>query len=75
MNNGGHSILCRHNEYHQILSVLDYLIKEGISNQKTDLEQLLDDLQMNQGENISQGQLDQILSALLSCIPDEIKNR
>lgn len=71
-------ISCKDNEYYQILSIVDNLLKKAIAEGKYPvwgecLEKLKNELEENKGENVTPWQFNMIISILLDFVPSEIK--
>lgn len=74
----GYCIPDRFNEYAQIMSVIYHFMENGSPEVGLYLDpetahQLYNQLKGNKGVNITQEQVDKIISLLLHYIPDEIK--
>jgi hypothetical protein len=72
-------ILCKDNEYYKVLSTINFLLKKAIDEGQypvwgETLEKLKNELEANQGENVTPWQYNMIITILLDFVPEEIKN-
>lgn len=71
-------IWARHNEYHEVMSIINYILENDSSIEIAHLDaeiikRLRDELEDNEGKNVTSWQYNMIISILLNFVPGEIK--